>query len=83
MAGIGIAFFVADARRTGWRRWEKTALALIWCSPLFGRAVAQSTLIPLNLKSAMLLLGLVVTRITSERPLTASPFRRSHEVSAQ
>jgi hypothetical protein len=82
VVAVGVAFFVADAREFGWRSWEKTGLALIWSAPLFGRAVAQLTLVPLDLLSAILLLVLVVRRASADRLIPAWPFRHSREASA-
>lgn len=77
MVGVGIAFFVADARETIWCRWEKTALAFIWTAPLVGRVVAEWTLVPLNLAAAVLLLVMVVRRAADGRTINAN---RSIEV---
>jgi hypothetical protein len=73
VVGVGIAFFVADAHRRGWLAWEKTALALVWAAPLFGRGVAQWTLVPLNLMSAMLLLAVVLRRAIRDRAVALQP----------
>jgi hypothetical protein len=67
----GIAFLWRDAERHGWLSWEKSALALVWAAPLVARSVAQLTLLPLGLLTAILVLGLAV-----RRALTASPSRR-------
>ena len=78
--GVGIAFLASDARRHGWERWEKSALALIWATPLVARTVALATGVPLGMLSAMLLLALAIRR-TPAPQLTASPFRRSRAAS--
>jgi len=67
----GIAFLWRDATRHGWLSWEKSALALVWIAPLIARNVAATTLLPLGLLTAILLLALAV-----RRALKASPSRR-------
>ncbi|WP_425229737.1 glycosyltransferase family 87 protein [Sphingomonas sp.] len=60
--GLAIAFLAADAQASGWRDWEKTALALAWIAPLVGRAVAQATGLPLNLFAILMVAGLAIRR---------------------
>ncbi len=62
VVGIGIAFFVADAREHGWRPYEKTALAMIWFAPMIARTAALYAGLPLGLASALLLLLLAARR---------------------
>ena len=81
VVGVGIAFLIADARQHGWRPYEKTALALIWLTPLIARTAALVTGIPLGLLSAILLLALALRRVSAPQ-LTAWPFRRSRAASA-
>jgi len=66
----GIAFLWRDATRHGWLPWEKSALALVWITPLVARNIAALTLVPLGLLTALLVLGLAV-----RRHLMASPSR--------
>ena len=66
----GLAFLWRDATRHGWLSWEKTALALVWITPLVARNIAAVALIPLGLLTAILVLALAV-----RRHLKASPFR--------
>ena len=92
---LGIAFLWKDGERHGWGSWEKNLLALAWVAPLFARAFAQATLIPLGLFTALAVLAIAVRRGLSssasihvredgERSrLTASPSRHSHEASAR
>ena len=72
----GIAFLWRDAVRHGWLTWEKSLLGLVWIAPLVARNLAALTLVPLGLMTAFIILALAV-----RRTLTASPSRRSHEVS--
>jgi hypothetical protein len=72
IVGVGIAFLVADAQEQGWRRWEKTALAAIWVTPLIARNVAEYTLVPLGLLSAVLLLALACRRAELRIPRLVS-----------
>jgi hypothetical protein len=67
----GLAFLWRDARDHGWLSWEKISMALVWIAPLIARTVAQWTLIPLGLMTAILVLALAV-----RRSLRASPSRR-------
>jgi hypothetical protein len=39
--GVGLAFWVREARG-GWLPWEKTAVFLLWLTPLLARPVAQT-----------------------------------------
>ena len=58
----GITFLWRDADRHGWLSWEKTALALVWIAPLVARNIAATTLFPLGLLTAILVLILAVRR---------------------
>jgi hypothetical protein len=51
--------------------WDKSLMALAWIAPLFARQVAQFTLVPLSLATA-----LAVGTIAVRRQLRASPSRR-------
>lgn len=82
VVGVGIAFLVADGRLHGWRPYEKSALALIWFTPMIARTGALYTGVPLGLLSAALLLFLAVRRVPAPS-LTALPFRRSRAASAR
>lgn len=67
---LGIAFLWKDGEEQNWGSWEKTLLALAWIAPLFARALAEATLIPLGLITALAVLAIAV-----RRGLTASPSR--------
>ena len=56
-----IAFFAVDGFIRGFGPWEKTALAVLWLTPLAARSVAQVTLIPLGVL-AMLAMFVVILR---------------------
>ena len=73
---LGIAFLWKDGERHGWGPWERTLLALAWVAPLFARGLAEATLIPLGLCTALAILAIAV-----RRSFTASPSRHSHEAS--
>ncbi|WHO37682.1 glycosyltransferase family 87 protein [Sphingobium sp. AP49] len=62
LLGMAIAFLVADMRRRGVLRWEKSWLAYAWLAPLCGRAVAQFTYVPIDLIGALALLALAMRR---------------------
>ncbi|WP_419808121.1 glycosyltransferase family 87 protein [Sphingomonas sp.] len=70
--GVAIAFVAREAMRDGWRPWERTGLAFAWAAPLIGRAVAQSTGVPLNLLAI-----LVVAALAGRRALPASDHRHA------
>jgi len=67
---LGIAFLWKDGEEHGWGTWERTLMGFAWIAPLVARAVAEATLIPLGLASA-----LVVLAIAIRRKITASPSR--------
>ncbi len=66
----GLAFLWRDAECHGWLSWEKTTLALVWIAPLVARTIAEQTLVPLGLLTAVLALVLA-----ARRTLMASPSR--------
>ena len=68
---LGIAFLWKDGEEHGWGAWERTLLALAWIAPLIARGVAQATLFPLGLVTAVAVLAIAV-----RRGFTASPSRR-------
>lgn len=80
--GIGIAFLVAEAARTGWRSWEKSALALAYVAPLVARSVAEASGFPLGLLAILILWALAMRRALTSPVLKSSPCRRSHAASA-
>jgi hypothetical protein len=59
---IGIGFLWKDGEEHGWASWEKSLLALAWAAPLFARALAAATLFPLGLLTAVIVLGIAVSR---------------------
>ncbi|GAA0729684.1 glycosyltransferase family 87 protein [Sphingomonas japonica] len=79
--GIAIAWLARDAETNGWRRGERALLAFAYCAPLFGRAVAAATLVPVNLIAIAVVLAVALAR--SSPALTASPCRHLHAASAQ
>ncbi|MDB5600699.1 MAG: hypothetical protein JWN71_2743 [Xanthobacteraceae bacterium] len=61
-----IAFFVADGLQRGFLSYEKTALAVLWLTPLIARSVAEATLIPLGVPAMLLVFGLILRRAATE-----------------
>lgn len=68
---LGIGFLWKDGEEHGWGSWERTMLAFAWIAPLFARALAELTLVPLGLMTAVAVLAIAV-----RRGLRASPSRR-------
>jgi hypothetical protein len=77
--GLGIAFLWLDGEESGFLPWDRTLLALVWAAPLFARQVAEFTLVPLGLATAVVMIALPVRRAI----VRASPSRRSHEAFAR
>jgi hypothetical protein len=69
--GMGSAFLVADGVEHGFRRYDRTLLAIAWIVPLFGRAMMQVTTIPFGL------LSIVAVFAVSLRRCGPRPARRS------
>jgi hypothetical protein len=57
-----LAFLVAHAAAHGFRRYEKSCLAVIWLSPLLARLAAQQIGAPVGLAAIAGLLGLICVR---------------------
>jgi alpha-1,2-mannosyltransferase len=57
-----IAFLAVHGLRHGFAAYEKTALAALWLVPLFARAVAEATLMPLGVLAMAGVLGLTLDR---------------------
>jgi len=70
LLGVAIAFVAADMLKRGTLRWEPTWLAYAWLAPLFGRAVSDLTLIPVNLIAAIAILVITVRRAAHFDALT-------------
>ena len=67
---LGIAFLWKDGEEHGWGSWEKSLLALAWTAPLLARGLAQATLIPFGLLTAIIVLAIAL-----RRQIRASPSR--------
>ena len=67
-----LAFLWLDGERHGFLRWDKSLMALVWIAPLIARQVAEFTLIPLGLATAMIVAVLAVRRAA----FRSSPSRR-------
>ena len=68
---LGIAFLLKDGEERGWGSWERTLLGFAWVAPLVARAVAEATLVPIGLASAVAVLAIAI-----RRNIRASPSRR-------
>jgi hypothetical protein len=71
VVGLGAVFLYAEARKTEFLAYERTALAYIWAAPWFGRQAAEIAFLPLLPVSMLLLAGLAYRRAT-ERAATDS-----------
>jgi hypothetical protein len=87
LLGVAIAFCVADMRPRGTLPWEATWLAYAWIAPLFGRAVSEHTLVPVNLIAAIAVLALATRRAIRLDGALATfrswPSRHSHAASGR
>lgn len=83
--GMAIAFLVADGRQRGFLPSDITLLGAAWVVPLFARGVADATLVPVGLLSAIVVLVLALrrmvifdaVRLSSIRAVLANPRRTS------
>jgi hypothetical protein len=67
-----LAFLWLDGERHGFLRWDKSLMALVWIAPLVARQVAELTLIPLGLATAVIVAAIAVRRAA----FRSSPSRR-------
>ncbi len=61
-----IAYLAADGMTRGFGPWEKSTLALLWFVPLFARAIAEHTLIPLGVLAMLAVFVLALRRALSD-----------------
>jgi hypothetical protein len=61
--GPAIAFLAAEGARTGFRPYEKSALAFAFVAPIVARPIAEASLIPLGLIALAALFVLVMARV--------------------
>jgi hypothetical protein len=54
-------WYGARAQATGWRRWDREALALAWLTPLFGFVLGSATSVVVG-PFVLLALGVLVAR---------------------
>lgn len=66
LLAVALAFYARHGLARGFRPYEITLLALVWCAPLFARAVAQSAGIPLGFVAQFVLFALIVDRARHE-----------------
>jgi hypothetical protein len=77
--GLGIAFLWLDGEVKGFLPWDRSLLALVWAAPLFARQVAEVSLVPLGLATAIIMIALPVRRAI----VRASPAHHSHAAFAR
>jgi alpha-1,2-mannosyltransferase len=66
-----IAFIVASRWPNGFRDYDVSALAAVWVVPLFGRAIAGTTGVPLGLTTVVMLYILVLRHVVRRRSVTS------------
>jgi alpha-1,2-mannosyltransferase len=66
-----IAFAAVDGVSAGFGRFEKTALAALWCVPLVARAAAQATLIPFGVIAMIAVFVLILRQAAPGRDASA------------
>ena len=62
-----IAFLYVDGREHAFLRWDATLLAFAWLAPFVARTVAEATLIPIGLSSAVAILFIALRRAMQSR----------------
>jgi alpha-1,2-mannosyltransferase len=67
--GPAIAFLAVHGLVRGFAPWEKTALAVLWLTPIAARSVAQATLIPLGVLSMLAMFVVILRRAELDRAL--------------
>jgi alpha-1,2-mannosyltransferase len=65
------AFIVASRWPDGFRDYDVSVLSFAWSVPLFARAVAGATCVPLGLIAVMMLYGVVLRHIWRERGISS------------
>lgn len=65
LAGFGAAFLYAEARRSGFRSYEKSILAFVWIAPWFARPASLYLWLPLGATATVLLAALIARRAGS------------------
>ncbi len=65
-----IALLAMDGLANGFRRWEKTALAVLWMAPVMTRSIADATHIPLGVTAMLTMFALVTLGDTHKLPST-------------
>lgn len=65
VVALGGLFLYAEAERTGFRDYERSALAVVWMAPWFARPAAEYLLIPFGPVATILIAGLALRRVRS------------------
>lgn len=73
-----LAFLWRDGERHGWMPGDKTLLALVWAAPLAARQIAELTLVPLGLLSALAVAAIALRR-SNPLPFTLRRYRVAAE----
>jgi hypothetical protein len=66
--GMALAFLAAHGMAHGFRRWEKTLLALGWFMPLIARELSRATLIPIGFLVLLGVFAFIMLRVRQAQP---------------
>jgi hypothetical protein len=67
LLGVAMLFYGARAQASGWRRWDREALALAWLTPLLGFVLGSVTSVIIGPFVFLALGALVARRVQDER----------------
>jgi hypothetical protein len=67
LLGVAMLWYGARAQATGWRRWDREALALAWLTPLLGFVLGSATSVIIGPFVFLALSALVTRRVEEER----------------
>jgi len=64
-----IAFIIASRKQSGFNDYDVSALAMVWFAPLFARAIAGATGVPLGLIAVAMLYVLIMRHAMRDRSM--------------
>jgi alpha-1,2-mannosyltransferase len=69
-AAVALAFLIPELRKTGWMKWEKALIVVIYMVALAGRPVAMAWNIPYGPTVGVILSGIAWRRYAALKPVT-------------